>query len=133
MAVNGFFVLSGLLIAKSLSTRRNLGTYLRSRLLRIYPALIAMALAFILVFASVFSQPGGIERIWSAETWSYALRVLAMGDPENAPGGTFAGNLEADFNGPLWTIRSEMLTYLAAAFGFFTGLLGGIRHVVAAI
>ncbi|WP_233346234.1 acyltransferase family protein [Hyphomonas pacifica] len=132
MAVNGFFILSGLLIAKSLSTRRNLGTYLRSRLLRIYPALIAMALAFILVFAPFFSEPGGIERIWSAETWRYALRVLAMGDPEHAPGGIFAGNLEADFNGPLWTIRFEMLAYLAAAFGFFTGLLGGFKRVIAA-
>lgn len=132
MAVNGFFVLSGLLIAKSLSTRRHIGTYLRSRLLRIYPALVVMALAFIFVFAPFLSEPGGIERIWSAESWRYGFRVLLMGDPEHAPGGIFTGNLEEDFNGPLWTIRFEMLAYVLAAIGFFTGILGGFWRVLIA-
>lgn len=132
MAVNGFFVLSGLLIAKSLNTRRQLGSYVKSRLLRIYPALIAMGLAFVIIFAPFFSEPGGLERMWSGETWRYVLRVLAMGDPEQAPGGIFAGNLESDFNGPLWTIRFEMMAYALAAFGFFSGLLGRFRRVLTA-
>jgi len=38
MAVNGFFVLSGLLIMKSLATRNDLKSYAVSRLLRIYPS-----------------------------------------------------------------------------------------------
>ena len=45
MAVNGFFVLSGLLIAKSLDLRRDLKLYAASRAFRIYPALIVLMLS----------------------------------------------------------------------------------------
>lgn len=123
MAVNGFFVLSGILIAKSLDMRRDLKVYAASRALRIYPALIALLLAFIFIFATVFSKPGGPGAISSPENWLYILRVLAFGDPEGAPGGIFAGNLEADFNGPLWTIRFEIIAYVLAAAGFTIGVL----------
>ncbi|WP_034387917.1 acyltransferase family protein [Hellea balneolensis] len=122
MAVNGFFVLSGLLIMKSLATRNDLKSYAVSRLLRIYPALIAIMIAFVFIFSTVFSKPGGLTNFTSLDTWSYALRVLFMGDPQWAPGGIFAGNLEEDFNGPLWTIRYEMAAYFLAAFAFFIGL-----------
>lgn len=57
MAVNGFFVLSGLLIMKSLATRNDLKSYAASRLLRIYPALIAIMVAFVLVFSTFFQNP----------------------------------------------------------------------------
>lgn len=122
MAVNGFFVLSGLLIMKSLATRNDLKSYAISRLLRIYPALIAILIAFIFIFSPIFSKPGGLINLTSLETWTYGLRVLLMGDPEGAPGGIFADNLEKDFNGPLWTIRYELAAYFLAAFAFFVGL-----------
>lgn len=123
MAVNGFFVLSGMLIAKSLSFRGDLKAYAISRALRIYPALIVLLLAFALVFSTLFSKPGGIDNALSGEIWAYVLRVLMLGDPQGAPGGIFAGNLEADFNGPLWTIRFEIIAYILAAVGFAVGIL----------
>ena len=123
MAVNGFFVLSGLLIAKSLDLRRDLKVYFASRILRIYPALIVLLLAFLFIFGTMFSKPGGVEAIGSADNWQYVLRVLLLGDPAWAPGGVFADNLEADFNGPLWTIRFEIVAYILAAIGFSIGLL----------
>ena len=123
MAVNGFFVLSGMLIAKSLSFRGDLKAYAISRALRIYPALIVLLLAFAFVFSPIFSRPGGLENVLSLETWTYVMRVLLLGDPQNAPGGIFAGNLEADFNGPLWTIRYEIAAYILAALGFAVGVL----------
>lgn len=123
MAVNGFFMLSGLLIAKSLHSRNDLKSYFQSRLLRIYPALIILLLAFAFVFAPVFSKPGGVEDITAPETWQFVGRVLVMGDPQGAPGGIFAGNLEEDFNGPLWTIRFEMAAYVLAALTFATKLV----------
>jgi len=122
MAVNGFFVLSGLLIMKSLATRNDLRSYTQSRLLRIFPALIVVMLSFGLVFSPVFSKPGGFSNLMAAETWAYVMRVLLMGDPEGAPGGIFAGNLEEDFNGPLWTIRFEIIAYILAALAFAVGL-----------
>lgn len=123
MAVNGFFVLSGLLIAKSLSYRADLKAYALSRILRIYPALIVLLLAFAFLFSPLFSKPGGVENILSGEVWAYVFRVLALGDPQNAPGGIFIGNLEADFDGPLWTIRYEIAAYILAALGFALGIL----------
>jgi len=96
MAVNGFFVLSGLLIMKSLATRNDLKSYAVSRLLRIYPALIAIMVAFVLIFSTVFSKPGGLANLASVETWF--------------------------FNGPLWTIRYELAAYVLAAVAFFVGL-----------
>lgn len=123
MAVNGFFVLSGMLIAKSLSFRGDLKSYAISRALRIYPALIVLLLAFALIFSTIFSRPGGFDNILSGDIWTYVVRVLLLGDPQNAPGGIFAGNLEADFNGPLWTIRYEIAAYIMAALGFALGLL----------
>lgn len=123
MAVNGFFVLSGMLIAKSLTFRGDLKAYAISRALRIYPALLVLLLAFAFVFSPLFSRPGGIENVVSGETWAYVLRVLMLGDPQNAPGGIFAGNLEEDFNGPLWTIRYEIAAYILAALGFAVGIL----------
>jgi len=123
MAVNGFFILSGLLIAKSLHTRRNMKAYAISRALRIYPALIILLIAFAFIFSPLFSKPGGIENIWSGETWRYVLRVLTLGDPQGAPGGIFAGNREADFNGPLWTIRFEMVAYIMAGLAFMVGVV----------
>lgn len=122
MAVNGFFVLSGLLIMKSLASRNDLKSYVTSRLLRIYPALIVIMIAFGFVFSTIFSKPGGLPNLTSLETWSYAVRVLLMGDPQGAPGGIFSGNLEEDFNGPLWTIRYELAAYVLAAAAFFIGL-----------
>ena len=123
MAVNGFFVLSGMLIAKSLTFRNDLKVYAVSRALRIYPALIVLLLGFAFVFSPAFSRPGGFENMVSRETWSYILRVLVLGDPQYAPGGIFAGNLEVDFNSPLWTIRYEIAAYIIAAIGFAVGLL----------
>lgn len=131
MAVNGFFVLSGLLIMKSLATRNDLKSYAVSRLLRIYPALIALMVVFIFIFSTVFSKPGGLPNLASPDTWSYALRVLLMGDPEGAPGGIFMGNVEQDFNGPLWTIRYELAAYVLAAFAFAIGLAKRLWTTVA--
>jgi len=47
IAVNGFFVLSGLLIARSLQGKGFGLNYIRARALRLYPALIALALLFL--------------------------------------------------------------------------------------
>ena len=131
MAVNGFFILSGLLIAKSLHTRRNMKAYAISRALRIYPALIVLLLAFAFVFAPFFSKPGGIENMWSGQTWKYIARVLTLGDPQGAPGGIFAGNREADFNGPLWTIRFEIMAYIMAGIAFMSGFVTNLWRSVA--
>jgi len=129
MAVNGFFVLSGLLIAKSLHTRRNIKAYAVSRLLRIYPALVIVLAAFVLVFAPAYSAEGS-RSLLQPETWQYALEVLALGDPESAPAHIFSGNQLSDFNGPLWTIRFELAAYILAGLAFVLGVVNGPWRVL---
>ncbi len=128
MAVNGFFVLSGLLIAKSLHMRRDIKAYAMSRALRIYPALIVILLAFVLVFAPLYSSSGNL---FSAENWSYLARVLVLGDPEAAPAAIFESNRDTAFNGVLWTIRFELIAYIAAGIAFLVGALNGLWRTVA--
>ena len=130
MAVNGFFVISGLLIAKSLHMRQDIKAYAISRTLRIYTALIAILLAFAFFFSPLFSDPGGVARITALETWQFILRVLVLGSPEGAPGNIFAGNIEEDFNGPLWTIRYEIAAYIMAAVAFLVGAVNGFKRTL---
>ena len=129
MAVNGFFVLSGLLIAKSLHTRRDIKAYAVSRFLRIYPALVIILAAFVLVFAPVYSAEGG-GSLFQPETWQYTYKVLALGDPDSAPAQIFSQNLETDFNGPLWTIRFELAAYILAGIAFMFGAVNGPWRVL---
>ena len=124
MAVNGFFVLSGLLIAKSLHTRRDMRAYALSRFLRIYPALGVVLIAFALVFAPALGAINGTS-ILKPDDWLYVVKVLALGDPESAPAQIFTTNLETDFNGPLWTIRFEIAAYILAGIAFMIGLVNG--------
>ena len=130
MAVNGFFILSGLLIAKSLHIRNDLKAYSISRALRIYPALIMVLLSFIFIFSPIFSEPAGVQHIFDPDNWRYMLRVLFLGDPEGAPGSIFNSSREADFNGPLWTIRFELIAYILAAGAFFIGALKSLRSTL---
>lgn len=127
MAVNGFFILSGLLIAKSLHMRNDLKAYTMSRALRIYPALITVLLGFIFIFSPLFSATPGLHHIVDPDNWRYVLRVLLLGNPENAPGGIFPTSVEADFNGPLWTIRFELIAYILAGLAFFIGAIKSFK------
>lgn len=133
LAVNGFFILSGLLIAKSLATRNDLKGYARSRVLRIYPALIVLMLALLFLFGPAFSAPGRLSYLSDPEPWIYVVRVLMMGDPLSAPGGVFAASPDPIFNGSLWTIRYEMLAYALAGLGYFIGLLKNRWWVLTAL
>lgn len=129
MAVNGFFVLSGLLIAKSLHTGRDMKAYAVSRFLRIYPALVIVLAAFVLVLAPVYSPEGGVS-LFQPETWQYTYKVLALGDPDSAPAQIFSQNLETDFNGPLWTIRFALAAYILAGIAFVFGAVNGPWRVL---
>ena len=122
LAVNGFFILSGLLIAKSLHAQSGLTAYARSRALRILPALAVVTVSLPLFFAPLFSPQGGVSELYKAENWQYVVRVLTLGDPVTTPGDVFATNRNTDFNNPLWTVRIEILAYIGAAFIYYTGL-----------
>lgn len=122
-AVNGFFILSGFLIADSLERRRDLASFAASRILRIMPALIVLAFVAVLVIGPHFSTLDPQDYWRSPSTWGYVPNVLFFLDTSGAPAGLFATNPAAgEFSATLWTLRYEVIAYVAAAVLFFTGI-----------
>lgn len=131
LAVNGFFVLSGILIARSLAERGVSVSYFMSRLLRLYPALIALVLFALLVIGPLVSA----SPYWTGpSTFTYAIEVLHFGQTKGGPNGFYPNNpIPYEFSPPLWTLRYEFLCYMAAPLFMLFGLQNRERLVLALI
>jgi len=127
-ALDGFFVLSGYMIAASIMRSGDMTHYALSRMFRIFPGLIAAMLFLWLVVGPLFtSLPLG--EYWSqSQTLLFPFLIVGQGDPQASLPGVFATHPLTDMNGPLWTIRFELLAYLAAgllaAIGLFRNKWG---------
>ena len=113
IAVNGFFVLSGFLIAGS-RMRLGLGRYLWHRTLRIMPAFWVSLVVVALVIA-----PGAA--VVSGETWqlssaltfitgNLSLEIHQWGIADTLQDVPYVGA----WNGSLWTLQFEFLAYVVA-------------------
>lgn len=122
MAVNGFFILSGLLIAKSLNLGRSRLNFVKARLLRIMPGFAAILLAYAFFFAPTFTTTAG-QSADLQDYLTYVLKSLLMQDPFATPGVIFPDNPMHYFNGALWTIRYEILAYAMGAGLIWFGLV----------
>lgn len=122
MAVNGFFILSGLLIAKSLTLGRSKVNYVKSRLLRIMPGLAFVLLSYVLLIGPFYTEALS-EPVGTTDYIKYAVKVMLMGDPEGTPGLVFPDGTIHAFNGALWTIRFEILAYAMGAFLVWTKIV----------
>ena len=108
IAVQGFFLLSGYLVTKSLLTTRSLPDYLAKRTLRIFPAFALASLVCVLIVAPL---AGGDLR--AVSPLSVLGRVLLLLPPD-VPG-AFAGLPFPVLNGAMWTIPCEFGCYLLLA------------------
>lgn len=120
IAVNGFFVLSGLLICRSLERTGLTFRYFASRLLRLYPALIVFAILASFVIAPLVSK----GPYWSGlETLYYPFNVLIFGDTSGSPPAFYPDNpLPLEYSSQLWTLRYEFLCYMAAPLLVIAGI-----------
>ena len=121
-ALDGFFILSGYMIAASLKRSADMTGYALSRILRIFPALAVTVLVLWLVAGPLLSHYGPAEYFAQMETWAFPLLILAQIDPHAGLPGVFSDNPMQQMNGPLWTIRYELLAYLAAGILAAVGL-----------
>jgi peptidoglycan/LPS O-acetylase OafA/YrhL len=119
-AVQGFFVLSGALIARSWIRSPNLPTFLWHRLLRLAPALwVCLAVtAFVLTPLLYWSTPGPRTPFLSItpSAWGYVWHNLVM--PRTQIGvGIYPNGIPwaGDWNGSLWTLFYEGACYLMIA------------------
>lgn len=126
-AVEAFFVISGYLIFASCDNAKHISTYIKNRLVRIFPAYICMIsiCGFGLVFLSQFS----LKEYFSQQFFEYlAFNALMLNFMQPELPGVFVNNKVAVVNGALWTLKIEMMFYLCVPlFVFFIRRLGFLK------
>jgi peptidoglycan/LPS O-acetylase OafA/YrhL len=121
--VDVFFVVSGFLVTGSLLARSTLGSFLRARALRIFPALAASAFGTAFVIGPLVTRWPLARYLLAPATWTYALLnsvTWPLGVVWTLPG-VYAG-LPAGpaVNGALWSLPWELTMYfLLAVLGVF--------------
>lgn len=111
LAVNCFFIISGYLILISLQRSRNIIDYSWKRLLRLFPALIALLIITMLFLPFIYK--GTQEHIFQEESyWSYFFRNLSLYHIQFNISGIFETNpFRGMINGSLWTLCYEFTMY----------------------
>ncbi len=142
LAVDVFFAVSGFLVTGSLLGRGRLGAFVRARVLRIFPALVASSLLTAFVVGALHTSLPLAAYLRAPGTWHYALQdatcwpwPIVYGLP-----GVFAHlPYPLAVNGSLWSLPFELDMYAGLALlGVlaYTGprLLGvrGLRVIVVA-
>lgn len=117
-AVNVFFVLSGLMVAASLTRTNDIPKFTIARALRIFPALIGCTVLLIGLGAAL-SECSLWQYVSDKRVVKYALTTLSLSSASAELPGVFYGNPHPSIvNGSLWTLKFEVLCYI------ILGLLG---------
>ena len=131
LGVGVFFVISGYLVTASFQRSAGVWDYLRKRILRIEPALIASLLVTALVFGAMATELPLGDYFRRPEVYLYVARNALLYPVTYDLPGVFAHNpLAHAVNGSLWTLRLEFTCYLGVAL---LGVAGLLRPAVAAI
>lgn len=119
IGVDGFFVISGFLVTRSLIAKPRVGKFLLARALRIFPGLWVMLVLTTLALTAM-STLDPIAYLGSLTTWKYVVaNATAFFITYDLPG-VFSANPSAAINGSLWSLRYEVMCYIAlAAAGAF--------------
>lgn len=120
-AVDCFFLLSGYLIVQSWLAAPHAATYLRKRVLRIYPGFVVASLLCAFVVGPLGADPAA----YAAQFWpgGFVTGVALLQTPVVPP--VFAGQPHASINGSMWTIGLEFSCYLTV---LAAGLAGALRR-----
>ncbi len=115
IAVKSFFVVSGFLICMSFEHSSSLTSYMKKRVRRIYPAYCTVVLGGAIGLVLVSSVDAGS---YFSLTWlKYLLsNLLFLNFLQPALPGVFEGNKIDAVNGALWTLKIEVMFYLAVPF-----------------
>jgi peptidoglycan/LPS O-acetylase OafA/YrhL len=124
LAVDGFFALSGYLIVQSWQDSPLATTFLRKRVLRIYPGFIVASLFCIFIVGPLAADPAHYFR--ELPLTGLLMRALTLRGPDVQ--NVFEGMAYPQLNSAMWTIIREFACYLMVCL---VGLSGGFlrRHV----
>ncbi len=113
LAVEVFFLISGLLITKSWMDTPHAGDFIRKRFLRIFPAFAAVTLLSVFALGPVFTQIPLKEYFSSRLTWSYLGNPFMLPTRYSLPGVFESNPYPAAVNGSIWSLPLEILMYVA--------------------
>jgi peptidoglycan/LPS O-acetylase OafA/YrhL len=122
MAVDGFFAISGFLVAGSLLNRGTLD-YTLSRALRILPGLTVCVLLTVFLLGPLLSSLSIGDYFSSKQTWTYLNNAWALPSTVFQLPGVFEGQQHGSINGSLWSIPYEVRCYIALGIAGLIGLL----------
>ncbi|WP_159011111.1 acyltransferase [Bradyrhizobium sp. S69] len=130
IAVDMFFIISGLLVTTSMLGRASVPGFLVARALRIYPALIiCVALSAFVLGPLITTSPN----YWTTLPFSYFFHnASAMDYTLYLPEVFEAIPQKGAVNGPLWSIVMEVRLYIVTAGIFLLGILQR-RHMFNAL
>lgn len=113
VAVDLFFISSGFLIANSFFYQKNLATFIKARVLRIYPGLIVSLIITVFFLGLLFTKLTTIAYLTDIQTYKFLFKnmILFLGEEATLPG-VFEGLPWANtVNGSLWTLPFEVRAY----------------------
>jgi peptidoglycan/LPS O-acetylase OafA/YrhL len=117
LGLDGFFIISGFFIFKSLQRSKNLLDYFKKRLLRLFPALFVVLL--LTVMLAPFVYQGVLPLYKNIEVYTYLPNNLSLYNLQPVIEGIFNKNSYHAINGSLWTIRYEFSLYIILSLLYF--------------
>jgi peptidoglycan/LPS O-acetylase OafA/YrhL len=132
IAVQGFFCISGFLVATSLLRLQSIPRYLWHRFLRIVPALVGCLAftAFVLTPILHVLKPEWVKGWWGLAELSGRYFLLNLLNTRNVIAvGPYPQSWNNDWNGSLWTLPYEIDCYLLLTPLALLGLLGRWKWV----
>ncbi|MEM9421470.1 MAG: acyltransferase [Pseudomonadota bacterium] len=122
IAVYTFFFLSGFLVTRSMVLGRGVASYLLSRALRIYPALIIVIGLLVFVLGPIMTSLSLEEYFSKPLTWKYLKTNIVMWNVEFRLPGVFSDNAFKGVNGSLWTLPAEIRCYALVLLFWILGV-----------
>lgn len=115
LAVDIFFITSGFLVTGSLLVNRSALKFIYARILRIYPALLAMLLITTVFLGAYFTKMQWTDYLASTETHWYFLKNFSLVTGVNflLPEVFETNPYKGTVNGSLWTMPYEIWMYSA--------------------
>tara|TARA_R110000803_G_scaffold135160_1_gene202134 strand:+ start:34896 stop:35978 length:1083 start_codon:yes stop_codon:yes gene_type:complete len=129
IAVDIFFITSGLLVTRSLLVRTNLTFFIASRVLRIFPALL-VSVIFCTVLGATLSSFPLQQYIRDPELLNFIIynTTIIISDYQKLPGLFYNAPLDRSVNGSLWTLPWELRMYIVLCLiGIFCTILKKIK------
>lgn len=118
LGVNGFFIISGFLIFKSLLRCENLLDFYWKRVLRLFPALLFILVLTVLLAPMVYES--AIPYWKNRSVLTYVPQNMTLFFLQSKIEGVFENNpYKGTINGSLWTICYEFSMYIMVSLLFF--------------